>query len=225
MEIGLTDGAGRSMYTIAVEYFAAIAAGIWYKLYMPAKGLAAFLALPLRLANGLTRRAFPYNRFHLVSTPLLPSHETELAVESLPAPALGRIERIQNKAARGQLEAASQGTNIGPWVICLRCSFSRSIIYLSRFFRQPSTPRRLIFLTQTSQVSPQSFGMTLLASIHSSAISVFSSELGPAGRWRGFRRRKLSTGNDSRPLPVDFRLPKIPHFLRFSLPATTASCL
>jgi SAM-dependent methyltransferase len=61
-EIQLTEGAGRSMYLATVEYFAAIAASISKRLYTPAKGVAAVLASPLKLANLVTRKMSSYNR-------------------------------------------------------------------------------------------------------------------------------------------------------------------
>jgi SAM-dependent methyltransferase len=61
-EIEITDGAGRSMYLTTVEYIAAIAASISRRLYTPAKGIAAVVAYPLKLANLVTRKISPTNR-------------------------------------------------------------------------------------------------------------------------------------------------------------------
>ena len=61
-KIEFTEGAGRSMYLTTVEFIAAIAASISCRLYTPAKGIAAVLAYPLKLANLVTRKTSRYNR-------------------------------------------------------------------------------------------------------------------------------------------------------------------
>jgi hypothetical protein len=50
------------MYFTTVEYVAGLAALVWNKLYIPAKGAMAILASPLRLANNVTRKITPTNR-------------------------------------------------------------------------------------------------------------------------------------------------------------------
>jgi SAM-dependent methyltransferase len=61
-EIEPTDGSGKSMYFVTVEYAASIASSIWSKLYIPVKGVMAVLAEPLRLANFVTRKKAANNR-------------------------------------------------------------------------------------------------------------------------------------------------------------------
>ena len=55
-------GAGTSMYRIAVDFSAAVAAACWEKLYLPAKALAALACSPVLLANVLTTNDAPTNR-------------------------------------------------------------------------------------------------------------------------------------------------------------------
>jgi SAM-dependent methyltransferase len=62
VEIGAAVGAGTSMYRIAVEFAATLAACVWRKLYMPAKGVAAILCAPLRLADLIAPRHSDTNR-------------------------------------------------------------------------------------------------------------------------------------------------------------------
>ena len=47
-------GAGTAAYRIAVEFAAVMAGSIWRRAYLPAKGLAAVLCAPLRLADRFT---------------------------------------------------------------------------------------------------------------------------------------------------------------------------
>jgi len=62
LETGASVGAGTSMYRIAVEFWASLAAVSWDRLYMPAKGLAAVLLAPLRWADLVTAKAGRTNR-------------------------------------------------------------------------------------------------------------------------------------------------------------------
>jgi SAM-dependent methyltransferase len=62
VEIGAAVGAGTSMYRIAVEFAATLAASLWRKLYMPAKGVAAILCAPLRLADFVAPQHSDTNR-------------------------------------------------------------------------------------------------------------------------------------------------------------------
>jgi SAM-dependent methyltransferase len=61
-EIQPTLGSGTALYQVAVEYSASIAAALWKKLYLPVKGAAALLAVPLRLADFVTLKDSPFNR-------------------------------------------------------------------------------------------------------------------------------------------------------------------
>ncbi|MCB9383280.1 MAG: class I SAM-dependent methyltransferase [Bryobacterales bacterium] len=49
-------GAGTGMYRIATEFCAVMAAAVWQRAYLPAKGLAAVLLSPLRWADRLPAR-------------------------------------------------------------------------------------------------------------------------------------------------------------------------
>jgi SAM-dependent methyltransferase len=51
VEVAAAVGAGTSMYRIAVEFAATLAAAAWRKLYFPAKAAAAILCAPLRWAD------------------------------------------------------------------------------------------------------------------------------------------------------------------------------
>ena len=58
----ISVGAGTGMYRIAVEFFAIVVSSPWRRLYLPMKGLAAFLCLPLRLGDLLARSSPQKNR-------------------------------------------------------------------------------------------------------------------------------------------------------------------
>jgi SAM-dependent methyltransferase len=61
-ELDVTFGAGTALYQIVVEYVASIAAAASAKLYRPAKGIAAILAIPLKLANLCTSKNKAWHR-------------------------------------------------------------------------------------------------------------------------------------------------------------------
>ena len=62
VEIGVAVGAGTSMYRISVEYWAALAAAISRRLYLPAKITAALLLAPLRWTDVVTSGDNDWNR-------------------------------------------------------------------------------------------------------------------------------------------------------------------
>jgi SAM-dependent methyltransferase len=61
-ELQPTMGVGTALYQVAVEFTASIATSVSRKLYLPAKGIAALLATPLRLADLVTSKDSAYNR-------------------------------------------------------------------------------------------------------------------------------------------------------------------
>jgi SAM-dependent methyltransferase len=68
-------GAGTGMYRIATEFLAVMAGSIWARAYLPAKGLAAILFAPLRLADripakGMIGRRIPGGYLALARKPI-----------------------------------------------------------------------------------------------------------------------------------------------------------
>ncbi len=62
LEVAAAVGAGTSMYRISVEFFAALAAALWSKLYFPTKATAAILCAPFRWADWLVTEPGDTNR-------------------------------------------------------------------------------------------------------------------------------------------------------------------
>jgi hypothetical protein len=62
MEIRASVGAGTALYRIAVEFWAALAAAVWRRLYFPIKAAAAVACSPLRWFDWLLSSAGETNR-------------------------------------------------------------------------------------------------------------------------------------------------------------------